>query len=229
MSRPAADDRLRRHRRALGPDRLRAGRHPALGPGHRPEAHGGHPDLDVHLRRPSTAFSRRTTACRSASSRRSRATATAAAARTCRSSPVRTPRSQSVKSILAGEQYSTVFKDTRDLAEVTVDMIKAIAAGREPEVNDTETYDNGVKVVPSYLLDPVLVDARTTSSRPWSTRATTPRTTSSRSAVAWGCPERHPPGHRATVARPPARLRRRKVAMASRSSRCARSPRSSRA
>ena len=64
---------------------------------------------------------------------------------------------QSVKSILAGEQYSTVFKDTRDLAKVTVDMIKAIAAGDEPEVNDTETYDNGVKVVPSYLLDPVLV------------------------------------------------------------------------
>lgn len=64
---------------------------------------------------------------------------------------------QSVKSILAGEQFSTVFKDTRDLAEVTVDMIKAIGAGDEPEVNDTETYDNGVKVVPSYLLDPVLV------------------------------------------------------------------------
>ena len=65
---------------------------------------------------------------------------------------------QSVKSILAGEQYSTIFKDTRELASVTVDMIKAIAAGEEPEVNDTETYDNGVKVVPSYLLDPVPVD-----------------------------------------------------------------------
>ena len=64
---------------------------------------------------------------------------------------------QSVKSILAGEQYSTIFKDTRELAEVTVDMIKAVGAGEEPEVNDTETYDNGVKVVPSYLLDPVPV------------------------------------------------------------------------
>ncbi len=64
---------------------------------------------------------------------------------------------QSVKSILAGEQYSTIFKDTRDLAKVTVDMIKALAAGDDPEVNDTDTYDNGVKVVPSYLLDPVLV------------------------------------------------------------------------
>ena len=64
---------------------------------------------------------------------------------------------QSVKSILADEQYSTIFKDTRDLAKVTVDMIKAIGADEEPEVNDTETYDNGVKVVPSYLLDPVTV------------------------------------------------------------------------
>jgi putative multiple sugar transport system substrate-binding protein len=64
---------------------------------------------------------------------------------------------QSVKSILAGEQYSTIFKDTRDLAKVTVDMIKAIAKGKDPKVNDTETYDNGVKVVPSYLLEPVKV------------------------------------------------------------------------
>ena len=64
---------------------------------------------------------------------------------------------QSVKSILAGEQYSTIFKDTRELAKVTVDMIKAIGADEEPEVNDTETYDNGVIVVPSYLLDPVTV------------------------------------------------------------------------
>jgi putative multiple sugar transport system substrate-binding protein len=65
---------------------------------------------------------------------------------------------QSVKSILAGEQYSTIFKDTRELAEVTVEMIKAVGEGEEPEVNDTETYDNGVKVVPSYLLDPVPVE-----------------------------------------------------------------------
>lgn len=64
---------------------------------------------------------------------------------------------QSVKSILAGEQYSTIFKDTRDLAKVTVDMIQAIAKDKQPKVNDTETYDNGVKVVPSYLLEPVKV------------------------------------------------------------------------
>jgi putative multiple sugar transport system substrate-binding protein len=64
----------------------------------------------------------------------------------------------SVKSILAGEQYSTVFKDTRELAKVTVGMVDAIMNGKEPEINDTKTYDNGVKVVPSYLLKPVAVD-----------------------------------------------------------------------
>ncbi|APH70114.1 multiple monosaccharide ABC transporter substrate-binding protein [Aquibium oceanicum] len=65
----------------------------------------------------------------------------------------------SVKSILAGEQYSTVFKDTRELARVTVGMVDALLQGSEPEINDTKTYDNGVKVVPSYLLEPVSVDA----------------------------------------------------------------------
>lgn len=64
----------------------------------------------------------------------------------------------SVKSILAGEQHSTIFKDTRELARVTVGMVDALLQGGEPEINDTTTYDNGVKVVPSYLLEPVAVD-----------------------------------------------------------------------
>jgi putative multiple sugar transport system substrate-binding protein len=65
----------------------------------------------------------------------------------------------SVKSILRGEQYSTVFKDTRDLARVTANLVDAVLAGKAPEINDTKTYNNGVKVVPSYLLKPVSVDA----------------------------------------------------------------------
>ncbi|PHR24842.1 MAG: sugar ABC transporter substrate-binding protein [Hoeflea sp.] len=65
---------------------------------------------------------------------------------------------QSVKSILADEQYSTVFKDTRELARVTVGMVDALLQGGTPEINDTSTYDNGVKVVDSYLLEPVSVD-----------------------------------------------------------------------
>ena len=66
---------------------------------------------------------------------------------------------QSVKSILAGEQRSTVFKDTRELAKVTVGMVDDLLAGRTPQVNDTKTYDNGKKIVPSYLLKPVSVDS----------------------------------------------------------------------
>ncbi|OUM95268.1 MAG: sugar ABC transporter substrate-binding protein [Thermobacillus sp. ZCTH02-B1] len=64
----------------------------------------------------------------------------------------------SIKSIIAGEQTSTIFKDTRELAKKAVEMAEAVLKGEEPEVNDTTTYDNGVKVVPSYLLEPVLVD-----------------------------------------------------------------------
>ncbi|SNS99713.1 monosaccharide ABC transporter substrate-binding protein, CUT2 family [Geodermatophilus pulveris] len=58
----------------------------------------------------------------------------------------------SVKLIQDGVQSSTIFKDTRLLAEQAVEAAAAFAEGGEPEANDTETYDNGVKVVPSYLL-----------------------------------------------------------------------------
>lgn len=64
----------------------------------------------------------------------------------------------SVKALLAGEQYSTVFKDTRELARVTVGMVEALIGGGTPEINDTKTYNNGVKVIPSFLLEPVSVD-----------------------------------------------------------------------
>ena len=63
----------------------------------------------------------------------------------------------SVKAIIAGEQTSTVFKDTRELAKVTATMVDAALVGKEVPINDTKTYNNGVKVVPSYLLKPVSV------------------------------------------------------------------------
>lgn len=64
----------------------------------------------------------------------------------------------SVKSILAGEQAQTVFKDTRTLARRASDMVDAVLQGLEPEINDRTTYDNGVFVVPSFLEVPVSVD-----------------------------------------------------------------------
>jgi len=63
-----------------------------------------------------------------------------------------------VKMLIAGEQSMSVFKDTRTLAAKVVEMVEAIMKGTEPPVNDTETYDNGVKVVPSFLCEPVFAD-----------------------------------------------------------------------
>ena len=64
----------------------------------------------------------------------------------------------SIKAIIAGEQYSTVFKDTRELAKVTADLVDAVVSGNAPTDLDTSTYDNGNKVVPSLLLTPYDVD-----------------------------------------------------------------------
>jgi len=63
----------------------------------------------------------------------------------------------SVKSIMKGEQYATIYKDTRQLAAVTVKMADTVLKGGKPEVNNTKDYDNGDKVVPSMLLQPVTV------------------------------------------------------------------------
>lgn len=64
----------------------------------------------------------------------------------------------SVKAMIAGEQTYTVFKDTRELAKQTAAMVDAALKGQEVPINDTKTYDNGVKIVPSYLLTPFSVD-----------------------------------------------------------------------
>ena len=64
----------------------------------------------------------------------------------------------SVKAIGTGEQYSSIFKDTRILAKVTADMVDAMLSGKPVVTNDTTSYNNGVKVVPSYLLKPVVIE-----------------------------------------------------------------------
>ena len=63
----------------------------------------------------------------------------------------------SVKLIADGVQSSTIFKDTRLLAEQAVTAAVAFLKGDKPEANDTKTYDNGQKVVPSFLLPVVTV------------------------------------------------------------------------
>ncbi|MBM6925532.1 multiple monosaccharide ABC transporter substrate-binding protein [Pseudoflavonifractor phocaeensis] len=62
------------------------------------------------------------------------------------------------KNIISGKQTMSIYKDTRLLAEKCVTMVNAVINGTEPEINDTETYDNGVMVVPSYLCTPLAVD-----------------------------------------------------------------------
>jgi len=65
------------------------------------------------------------------------------------------------KNILDGTQTATIFKDTGLLASKCVTMVEAVMKGTEPEINDTETYNNGKIVVPSYLCTPVAVDKDT--------------------------------------------------------------------
>ena len=64
---------------------------------------------------------------------------------------------ESVKSIMAGQQYSTINKDTRALVAETIEMVQAFQKGEEPTITDTKSYDNGVKVVPANLLPPQIV------------------------------------------------------------------------
>jgi putative multiple sugar transport system substrate-binding protein len=61
------------------------------------------------------------------------------------------------KNILADKQSMCVFKDTRSLGDQVAKMVDQILKGSTVEVNDTKTYDNGTKVVPSFLLAPIVV------------------------------------------------------------------------
>ena len=62
------------------------------------------------------------------------------------------------KHIISGKQTMSISKDTRLLAEKCVTMVQAVLEGSEPEINDTEQYNNGKIVVPSYLCEPIPVD-----------------------------------------------------------------------
>ena len=69
----------------------------------------------------------------------------------------------SCKSILAGEQYATVLKDTRVLGQATVELVDTILRGEVPAGLDTTSYANdSIKdgkpyIVPSVLLESVIV------------------------------------------------------------------------
>jgi putative multiple sugar transport system permease protein len=64
---------------------------------------------------------------------------------------------ESVKSILKGEQYSTINKDTTTLVRQAIAMVDDLRQGKPPRVTDTKSYFNGVKIVPACLLEPQIV------------------------------------------------------------------------
>ena len=66
-----------------------------------------------------------------------------------------------VLNMIAGKQSMTVWKDTRTLAAQVATMVDQIVTGATVDVNDEETYDNGDKVVPTFLIPPVVVTADT--------------------------------------------------------------------
>ena len=63
---------------------------------------------------------------------------------------------ENTKNILKGLQSMSIFKDTRILAARVVTMVDSILKGDKPEVNDTQSYNNGTGVIPAYLLMPVV-------------------------------------------------------------------------
>jgi putative multiple sugar transport system substrate-binding protein len=64
---------------------------------------------------------------------------------------------ESVKSVVAGKQYSTIFKDTHVVVGKTIEFIQDLQQGKPLVPNDTKSYNNGVITVPSYLNTPVSV------------------------------------------------------------------------
>ena len=64
-----------------------------------------------------------------------------------------------MKNLAAGKQAMDIFKDTRTLADQVVKMVESVLNGEEAEVNDTESYDNGTDIIPTYLCEPTVVTA----------------------------------------------------------------------
>ena len=65
---------------------------------------------------------------------------------------------EAIANVKSGYQAMTIYKSSEALSDVVVDMAKAISQGKEVEVNDSFTYNNGSADMHSYLLEPKLVD-----------------------------------------------------------------------
>ena len=65
---------------------------------------------------------------------------------------------EALNNVKEGYQAMTIYKSSNDLHEAVIDMIRAISSGRKATVNDTTTYNNGVKDMDSFLCTPELID-----------------------------------------------------------------------
>lgn len=63
-----------------------------------------------------------------------------------------------VMAMINGQQSMSIFKDTRTLATKVVEMVDSVLQGKEASVNNKTDYNNGSKIVPSFLCDPVYAD-----------------------------------------------------------------------
>ena len=64
-----------------------------------------------------------------------------------------------VRDVAESEIACSVFMDRRVLADQAEDMVNVYLHGEDdPEVNDYEQYDNGTKIIASYLCEPQLIN-----------------------------------------------------------------------
>lgn len=61
---------------------------------------------------------------------------------------------EAVESIMNDQQHSTTYENDQALAQQATAIVKALAQDDDPTPTDSETYDNGSKVVPAFLLEP---------------------------------------------------------------------------
>ena len=64
----------------------------------------------------------------------------------------------SVRNIIDEKQTMSVFRNTKLLADAAVDIINSVINNTEVPVDDTETFNNGLITVPTYVCEPDYVD-----------------------------------------------------------------------
>ncbi|WP_187264840.1 substrate-binding domain-containing protein [Homoserinibacter sp. GY 40078] len=64
------------------------------------------------------------------------------------------------RAVAAGTLTATVYEDPRELARTVASMVREVVDGSEPTVTRGATTDNGMREVPTRLLEPMLIATR---------------------------------------------------------------------